>query len=605
MRSAFALSILLPLLASGQEPSNLLRDPGFEIYKGCPVGPSEVSAFKHWESPTRIEAGAFARCRDESGPVRTPLGDVIPAEGNAFAGFRATSRDFRRSYLRAELQEPLERGVRYRAGFLVRLAAGSGAACDGPGIWVTRRLFDPASRQITATPVVVPERGDVVDNAKGWRRMEAAFLATGDERWVLLGNFHPRRSLTMGKGPGTNDYAYYFVDSVWVTRDSTGWEGGLVVNGGFEGYASCPNDRDDLPLAEGWNAGPFWRDHPGTADLFAACSRHRAGFRNDLGEAQPWSGRAYAGINLYSRPGAEDWAAREYLQGRFHAPLRAGARYCVRLRTSLGDASKHAVDALAVYLSPTGDPPPNYAEGRVLEHPAQLRSGRVLRGHRGWTCLAWEYVADGGERFLTIGNFDADGAFEIGHGPGPGDFAYYYFDGVEVDALTPGEPCECEAPPGLAAVPPIGDRVEEPAARPVVPEVFADWAEGSDIDSGTVFVLRNIRFAFDRIDLSDAAREELDRLAGLLAAHPELRIELRGHTDRLGSFAYNLDLSRRRAISVRDGLVARGTNPDRLDIAAFAYLLPLEDRDDSAGRAINRRVEFRVLNSLRNRGAND
>ncbi|MCS6948162.1 MAG: OmpA family protein, partial [Steroidobacteraceae bacterium] len=76
--------------------------------------------------------------------------------------------------------------------------------------------------------------------------------------------------------------------------------------------------------------------------------------------------------------------------------------------------------------------------------------------------------------------------------------------------------------------------------------------------------------------------------------HPELRIEVAGHTDDRGSDAYNLDLSQRRAEAVRDYLAKAGVaNP--LSARGYGESQPIASNADAAGRAQNRRVVLRVL----------
>ncbi len=116
---------------------------------------------------------------------------------------------------------------------------------------------------------------------------------------------------------------------------------------------------------------------------------------------------------------------------------------------------------------------------------------------------------------------------------------------------------------------------------------------------GVVVTFRNVLFAFDSADLTPQARREIERMAYVLN-HPQAigrRITLEGHTDSIGTEAYNLDLSRRRAASVAQELVARGVVRDRLTVEGIGKLRPVspnttpDGKDNPAGRALNRRVE--------------
>ena len=111
----------------------------------------------------------------------------------------------------------------------------------------------------------------------------------------------------------------------------------------------------------------------------------------------------------------------------------------------------------------------------------------------------------------------------------------------------------------------------------------------------TVTVLRSVSFEFDSAKLTEEARRTLDRVAAGLKGQPSMRVEIAGHTDALGTEAYNLRLSRERATSVRDFLVDLGVAASRLDVKGYGESKPVADNETDAGRARNRRVNFSVL----------
>lgn len=87
---------------------------------------------------------------------------------------------------------------------------------------------------------------------------------------------------------------------------------------------------------------------------------------------------------------------------------------------------------------------------------------------------------------------------------------------------------------------------------------------------------------------------ELDRIASVLVQYPQTVIRIEGHTDSVGSEAYNMDLSRRRAEAVKNLLVQRGVADSRLEVVAFGESLPVATNDTEAGRQKNRRVELKI-----------
>lgn len=130
---------------------------------------------------------------------------------------------------------------------------------------------------------------------------------------------------------------------------------------------------------------------------------------------------------------------------------------------------------------------------------------------------------------------------------------------------------------------------------PRTPPGFKVNARGCVVDEQTVIVLKSVHFAFDSSELTREARVLLDRVVEGLRNQPNLRMAIAGHTDSLGTEAYNQALSLRRAESVRRFLLEVGIEPSRLLTEGFGELRPIADNESEQGRATNRRVEFRVL----------
>lgn len=118
---------------------------------------------------------------------------------------------------------------------------------------------------------------------------------------------------------------------------------------------------------------------------------------------------------------------------------------------------------------------------------------------------------------------------------------------------------------------------------------------------GVKFILENIYFGFDSTLITQASAKELDKLVQLLVDNPEIKIEMGSHTDSLGSFDYNIDLSKRRAESTVRYLISNGISPDRLTAKGYGETQPIarntnpNGTDNPAGRARNRRTEFKII----------
>jgi outer membrane protein OmpA-like peptidoglycan-associated protein len=111
---------------------------------------------------------------------------------------------------------------------------------------------------------------------------------------------------------------------------------------------------------------------------------------------------------------------------------------------------------------------------------------------------------------------------------------------------------------------------------------------------GLVVNLSDVLFDFDSANLKPGAREKVTRVAAILKSHPDLKIEVEGHTDSVGSDGYNLRLSERRAESVRTSMVQQGVNRDVVGTAGYGESKPVATNGTAVGRQQNRRVEIVV-----------
>jgi outer membrane protein OmpA-like peptidoglycan-associated protein len=108
----------------------------------------------------------------------------------------------------------------------------------------------------------------------------------------------------------------------------------------------------------------------------------------------------------------------------------------------------------------------------------------------------------------------------------------------------------------------------------------------------TIRLPGSVLFDFDSAAIRLDAERALTDVAAVLAGYPNRPARIEGHTDSIASEAYNLDLSKRRAESVRAWLVAHGADAKRLTTAGLGESRPVADNATAAGRQKNRRVEI-------------
>ncbi|MCF6240842.1 MAG: OmpA family protein, partial [Bacteroidales bacterium] len=107
--------------------------------------------------------------------------------------------------------------------------------------------------------------------------------------------------------------------------------------------------------------------------------------------------------------------------------------------------------------------------------------------------------------------------------------------------------------------------------------------------------LNNITFESNSADLNESSYTELDRVVKLMTDNPGIKIEISAHTDNVGSDAYNLRLSKRRAQSVVQYLLDAGIDQNRLISKGYGESKPLVPNDSDEHKAMNRRVELKIL----------
>jgi outer membrane protein OmpA-like peptidoglycan-associated protein len=360
----------------------------------------------------------------------------------------------------------------------------------------------------------------------------------------------------------------------------------LVFNGSFEEYRFCPKRVDAVGIlinVDGW-----YQPTKGSADYFNTCGSRECGVpKNKLGEQLPHDGEGYCGIYCSKN----DY--REYLQTRLRRKLRAGDSIRLTFFVSLSEQSTGAVATLGGLF--TKEDIYDTVRSILLHKEYETLSDDIfqviattytpqvmnppdvpLTDTRNWQCVTGIFVADGGEQYITLGNFNTaerSGYVEpdslVRLLPG----SYYYIDDVFVECLN------CE--------PPIADDLN----------VDSNYLtqEQPTFSVGSTFVLKDIFFEFDKSTILQQSFFELMRLITLLNTYPDMQIEVGGHTDSKGSDSYNQRLSESRAKAVADYLISKGISERRLQYRGYGKSKPIDTNETEEGRARNRRVEFKIM----------
>lgn len=117
------------------------------------------------------------------------------------------------------------------------------------------------------------------------------------------------------------------------------------------------------------------------------------------------------------------------------------------------------------------------------------------------------------------------------------------------------------------------------------------------LEVGKTFKLNNVLFNRATANLVDSAFVELDNVYRMMTENPDIYIELSGHTDNQGSARKNLELSQARVGVVKEYLVSKGIQPDRIKGTGYGGSRPIASNRSEETRRLNRRVEFQVIQS--------
>ncbi len=152
-----------------------------------------------------------------------------------------------------------------------------------------------------------------------------------------------------------------------------------------------------------------------------------------------------------------------------------------------------------------------------------------------------------------------------------------------------------------AAIPPKAAALPESPSS-LVPQASSPPAAATGKFSGFVTTERGKFIATEPIlfnsgasTLREASIPKLDRIARLLKEHPDVDLEIIGHTDNLGNEPVNQKVSSERAAAVMDYLVSQGIDRSRLKSKGMGSLDPISSNDTQLGRQANRRIEFLVI----------
>lgn len=316
---------------------------------------------------------------------------------------------------------------------------------------------------------------------------------------------------------------------------------------------------------------------------------------NVYGKEEAKDGSNYAGVVAYSHGGK---IPRSYIMTKLNSPLKKGMKYCVKFNVSLSEASKYATNNMGVVLSKRQFGMD--AKAPIIEEPSVMHfnnATEVISARFQWTEICGTFVAQGGEKFITIGNFVSDDDTKDEKMKPDRDVkvsvvaaAYYYIDDVSVVLVDEekGETCDCVS------------QTAETYSSTIYNQEVIITEETTDKEA---IEMQQLFYGFGKDKLTPASEESLNMIAKIMKENPEMKLQIFGHNNEMEDevamrneiFA---DMDNNRISVVYEYLIAQGIDAGRLLTQAVGSTSPSElvtdEDDDDLVMAKNRRVTFKV-----------
>ncbi len=364
-------------------------------------------------------------------------------------------------------------------------------------------------------------------------------------------------------------------------------EENLVENGSFE---NLEGKLKALGCID--NAKPWMSPTGARADIFTPSKVLDINTpENKYGKEDAKDGTNYAGIVGFSYG---DAIPRTYIMAHLNSPLKKGMKYCVKFNLSLAELSKYASNKIGVKFSEKQFG--TDSKTSIIEKTDVLDGkDKIYNAVYNWDQVCGTYYAQGGEKFITIGNFTSNEntkSEKIKKDPkvkaAQVSAAYYYIDNITVSMISDDFVCDC------------GGAVEDVSYSKMIYQKVANT--NSSMSAKEQIELQNSYFGFGGDKLTPDAMISLDLIANLMKANASLKLEIFGHSDEMEEklavdkpeFA---DMSSKRISAIMKYLMSKGIAESILIATPVGNSEPAEgteDDEEEFKNAKNRFVSYKV-----------
>lgn len=340
-----------------------------------------------------------------------------------------------------------------------------------------------------------------------------------------------------------------------VAQDNDTYEKNIVPNGSFENFRKKSESiRQAIPWTQ-----------------IASVDFYQKPVEKDTGyQKGGYTGNCYIGLRFQKR-------YKEFAQVRLAETLHRGTWYEFEMYIRMAYWSNAMLKSFGVLFSKGG----YHSQGDAVKSciiDTVCKKGGLINNYQ-WFKIAGRYRADGGEKYITIGNFSPNINKEVvrinilkrGFKE-----AYYFVDEVKL-VKAKGEKVAIEY---------VGSIKQN--------EEDSILAVKKDIQVGEKVTLKNIVFDEGKYYLLAESYVELNKLAQYLLRNQHMEIQINGHSDNTGSSKKNQRLSEQRAREVFEYLIKKGVQ-NKMYFKGYGSTQPIASNDTEEGRIKNRRVEVEII----------
>lgn len=330
----------------------------------------------------------------------------------------------------------------------------------------------------------------------------------------------------------------------------------LVPNGSFENYRRKANN---LKQAIPWKP------------IYSIDYYHNPLTNDTTTQRGAYEGFCYTGFRFQKR-------YKEFIQVKLVEPLHRGTVYEFTMQMRLAFWSNATLKSFGVLFTKAGyTKQADAVKSNMIDTIA--KKGGLMNGFR-WFTVKGYYKADGGEKYITIGNFMANikkdmvrmNLFKMGYKE-----AYYFVDDIVLVKHKEQK-----------------EEVEVEIVGPSIVKEDSSLIVNNDIKVGEKVALKNIFFENGKYYLLPESYVELNKLVQYLMKNPNIVIQINGHSDNGGLSFKNQKISELRAREVFEYLIKKGVQ-NKLYFKGFGSTQPIASNETDEGKAKNRRVEFEII----------